>query len=1335
MARLITTLGIITVLAFIVSGIVFAQTSELDGVSQTQIDTALSELSSVYGSPITRTDQAKAICNQEQYFVDCAEIGKRNNLFSEERAEQVDIILTEIKGKFVNELKQCADIDCLINVATSIAKNLNNENSSVANKVELTPQIVKEKRAIVDTAKSIGVDFEQCRTMNPDTASIELLRGCARLAKHKDIQQYIPDDVKKRADRADTSIALKESLQNGEFQCGDGTLEGCGNFCLNSSSETRKAGEAAIPPICLQIANKFFGEQGADDLKRAYSNVQQTFDNATKRAQNVLFKTTDGRALTNLQEIGRYLENAGRAGDVEAVKHGIDFLILKGFANQSDKDFALKMVGNIKDKGLGNFDFDKCRANPEQCEEFVPEENRGNFAIMNQIDRIMRAELGSRGVTDPFQCELDSSKGQSCMEAAKATLPQIEPLAKTNPEVSFFINDIKQKIRFSEEGIGARKRAEEQFLKGEVKVGDKNFRSMTELEDFCRINPNECLAETAREGFFSRDVATEKYQRAAELQFNKFRDIQQSSFPDFGFSDAVQMPFQRQDTEFNKEEIMAQFEKWLDNPQGPPPTPGFQQPYNPQNQYRPDGGQYPYPYSSQPYPGQYPKQYQQQSNTNSPYYQGCPYTVIPYPCPNGQYRQESVDEFGCYKAGACIPINTNTAVKPIDGRFICPAIPTVESCPAGEEKTITYSSPECGTFYSCRPINKSDGSINFPHTLSNGKILTSLEEARNYCRAYGLGSGQGISAECEKKFGIVYSQNLYPSLEENGSSYRSGIYFNPAFTSCMDRLGSREASGKIQNWLNSGIIPPPWNELSNKGQSDVATCEREVSSITIYSVPTDDRNGVQCEKYGNGWHTMDSSGNCFNPEMTQYRTHDNILQFCANSSVYGCSNNYSVSTTTAPVYYTPQQGQTEQIWNNFGLRSWIRSDADSARIAALKQACANVKSGLTSGYSSDVWMPNAGNSSSIDFGMPDPQKCAAASASNCGDGQYFDGTNCVSDYSDNPPLLGDCRNNTNQSQCITQPGCKWFTDQNGNYCEGDNYIPPTNTSSYIGDASSCPGFAYSRWDSTGARYCQLNTVKSCQFFYPQYLDANNYTVNGCPSDTTVWQQDSSISGSCSSELIGLLGDGCHSMGNAWFDGQMTKYVFPGGSTIKNCTLESISGCSSGGASYNTCSYGQYWDGNACVNNPSSPSTSCGSEQYWDGNACVNNPSSYADPQQSCASAGGTWDSASNYCNMPNSYQSGSTSCGSNQYWDGNACVNNPSSPSTSCGSEQYWDGNACVTPPPPPPSDTSEPVSYFCPSGHNWNGSYCTLAQESKKSRSENYVATVLNAILSIFDF
>lgn len=32
----------------------------------------------------------------------------------------------------------------------------------------------------------------------------------------------------------------------------------------------------------------------------------------------------------------------------------------------------------------------------------------------------------------------------------------------------------------------------------------------------------------------------------------------------------------------------------------------------------------------------------------------------------------------------------------------CPAMPTVSTCPTNQEKYVSYTSPECGTYYSCR---------------------------------------------------------------------------------------------------------------------------------------------------------------------------------------------------------------------------------------------------------------------------------------------------------------------------------------------------------------------------------------------------------------------------------------------------------------------------------------------------------------------------------------------------------------------------------------------------------------------------------------------------------
>ena len=314
---------------FGMAGVALAQTALPDGVTEEQMNAAFKDLSAVYGAPVVRLDQAKAICNEEKYVTDCAQIGKKHDLFSDERTKQVDTLLTEFKGEAVEKLKQCSDAACLVEVATSIARRLNSGNPSVARAVELTPQKVGEKRTIVETAKSIGVDIEACRTMDPDTATVELLRSCARLAKHENVQKYIPQETKNRAEEADAAIALKEDLASGRVSCGDNTLEGCGNFCLAPSAEARAKGVAAIPPVCRQIATKFFGSEGIKELEKAYSSVQTTFNTLSDRAQNVVFTTADGKILSDPGSIGRYMEDAGSRGDVESITRGMDFMVKK----------------------------------------------------------------------------------------------------------------------------------------------------------------------------------------------------------------------------------------------------------------------------------------------------------------------------------------------------------------------------------------------------------------------------------------------------------------------------------------------------------------------------------------------------------------------------------------------------------------------------------------------------------------------------------------------------------------------------------------------------------------------------------------------------------------------------------------------------------------------------------------------------------------------------------------------------------------------------------------------------------------------------------------------
>jgi hypothetical protein len=68
----------------------------------------------------------------------------------------------------------------------------------------------------------------------------------------------------------------------------------------------------------------------------------------------------------------------------------------------------------------------------------------------------------------------------------------------------------------------------------------------------------------------------------------------------------------------------------------------------------------------------------------------------------------------------------------------------------------------------------------------------------------------------------------------------------------------------------------------------------------------------------------------------------------------------------------------------------------------------------------------------------------------------------------------------------------------------------------------------------------------------------------------------------------LLGDGCHDMGNAWFDGPMNYYVYPGTTAVKSCSSEWISGCSGGGSTSPSsgsgqCSVGYHFEYNEGTN--------------------------------------------------------------------------------------------------------------------------------------------------------
>lgn len=303
----------------------------------------------------------------------------------------------------------------------------------------------------------------------------------------------------------------------------------------------------------------------------------------------------------------------------------------------------------------------------------------------------------------------------------------------------------------------------------------------------------------------------------------------------------------------------------------------------------------------------------------------------------------------------------------------------------------------------------------------------------------------------------------------------------PPSSTCDSSLIALLGSGCHYMYSNSTgsqiFCDGPMTKSAKRGDATTTTgCS--YSTTTTTSCPT-------------GYHYMSDYSSYSSGTYCMSDTNSTICQPAGGGATYTCT----YGTTPTPT------GQKEQVWNSLGLRSWIRTDADATRIEQLKQACSTVPS------SSNVWLPNAGVSTSPDFGMPDSAKCQRAAS--CTASQYFDGANCVA--SGTP--TGTCDSTLIN---LLGSGCHYmYNDNSGNqiYCDGPmtksakrgdtttttGCSSGTNTGG--GDANSCPGFAYSRWDNQSRRYCQLNTQFSCQYNYPNYLTQSNYNPTNCPAAT------------------------------------------------------------------------------------------------------------------------------------------------------------------------------------------------------------------------------------------
>ncbi|MEK7537189.1 MAG: hypothetical protein AAB584_01980 [Patescibacteria group bacterium] len=1245
-----------------------------EGVTQEQIDAALQDLSEVYGQTVTH-EQAKEICSQDKYAADCAEIGKRHNLFEKKRLAQVDIILDEIKGQVADQIKNCQNIECLVGVAQSLATKISRENPSLASQIDLTPTIVREKKEIVELAKSAGLTIDQCIDMDPDTAPVEVLRGCAKLSKENKVRKYVPTEARAQidaiGDSTERTVQFKEALSSGKYQCGDNTVSGCGNFCLNPGAEARASGTSAIPEVCKNIASDFFGSKGVRELENSYNRVSGVADYYYKKAQNFVFTTLDGRTLSSPDQIGQYMEAEGKAGNVEAISKGMDFMVSQGFATQADKDFAVKMVGKFREKGGVN-NFDVCVQDPKACRDFINDDFQNDFDVMDQVFEIMRAEIGF----NPNLCEqgaLDQSIGLKCLEGGKRALPKIEALAATNPEVRLIVEEIKSHLNRGDQL--AQKRSE--FTSGTF-TGPGGCKNERECFVYCSnpVNGPECISFGSKEKLsgFTGDEAVIKYQQYEYTLKRPAIEEQNitSGQPVYGpYGDAVYQPGGQPPygpSSYGPSSYRPSY--YQPYPPYPPYPPGPQAPGTP-------GIQGPQGFGPSPEclraitSGDFASAKQfcdvgiggpQPFPTNPPICPASPYIE----CPAGQYHESFRNENGCWVDGPCKPIPTYSPYPTYPGPY-----------PTGPG-----AKPQCSDGID----NDNDGQTDFPADPS----CYGPEDWDEYYPVSGgkpdYTPGPGGMQKC-----------FYPNASKDGKPLGYTVWCEADYVNCHEGSPSGAAvstsglSLGAPNNCEGGWPQPsytPWPSYSpGPGGS---SCSPSLISLL-----------------GTGCHQMytDSTGRqvyCDGPMTKSAKEGD-------SAASPGCSGGGPVWTPYPSGWEGQYPGQCSDGVDNDAdglIDSADTSCATSPPIGVGNCPAGYHYHGEQGGFCMNDREDYAGTCYSADG--KSAIKCPAySSPQTCPSGQWWD------------PARGYCVGSTSPSPYPSPgafgcPAGYHSHSDSGGYCMNDR-------EDYAGTCYSSDG---------------KTTIKCPAYSSPQTCPSGqwwDYARSACVSSTGTYSPYPTYSSPTSS---GSCPSGSHIMyvnnagGYCMSDADSTKC-----GPLNSSSTSSFGSCSSYQSTATTytpvpsCPSGQWWDytTNSCKSSTAgsyTPVPSCPSGQWWDyaKNACSGSVT-YTPAPYSCSS-GWYWDQASNSCRQsstsptytPYSGYCGDAVCSSSESssscpsdcGSGTATTYTPYpttayTPYPSCPSGQWWDSatNSCqgstTTYTPYPTTEYSPPPSTYSP--------------------------------------
>ncbi|MBI3459217.1 hypothetical protein HY061_03085 [Candidatus Azambacteria bacterium] len=664
-------------------------------------------------------------------------LAEKHNLYDKETKKLAQTFKTEVLSKLTSIASENFDEEFV-----KIAKTMISKKPALSRLLNLDKQEVAAAEVIITQIKEEGVSLKIC-SQPAESLTREQLVACLKasnkLTENKPIvRSYISKERFDLMDKNKSMTSLKEALDRGEYsQLGAKNPDELGKICLRSGS----------PVQCDEIAAKFFGANGPKYLARARQQVSSVAQKYLNQADNFVLTMPDGQTIAGEDGIRDFCDEAFNSHNLDLAKRCGEFAVKNGFISEEEEKEGIDFLESIEEK---DFNFSECRKNPRSCERFIPQGQREQFNVGQQIESIITSETGF----SPIRCrqgEFDHEIALKCFNGSKKALPKLEALAEKSPQAQQIVNDIKRKIGEGERYMNKSQEIQKTF---QDQGGPGGCKSPQECFTYCSdsVHGLECISFGAKHKIFEKEEAIDRFQKYNDqidneplfFDENENRNEEKRSLPEAEFQPSgrdIISPTQR----FNL----------------PPPRPGFILPSGSDqlspNSHNPKGvglnpgclnairtGDFLKAKESCRIPeGKLP------IDKITPHKTICPKMPTVNECQEGQSKIVTFSSPECGTYYRCQSSDRTTTNK-----TICPKMPTVNECPEGQSKIVTFSSPECGTYYHCQSSDRTTTNITCPsdqhwdgvkcslYDYYKGDPITACEQSggtweNNYCKMPG----------------------------------------------------------------------------------------------------------------------------------------------------------------------------------------------------------------------------------------------------------------------------------------------------------------------------------------------------------------------------------------------------------------------------------------------------------------------------------------------------------------------------------------------------------------------------------------------------------------------